>query len=591
MSLGISGSATPFTTPNELQSNNESPYLQGHQPTLQSENSGAEHPGVQQNKDNIDPNAMLFILAAADSQSPSTSSMATVDTTQTPPHRFPTRDKKSRPKSRRSQQQQSKSQRQQEESPKTPRTSTPQTERPLISGTTERSIAIIDEVDGAICQNTLFTSPTSKDIPPQGKFLKLSDLRDKLRILVVEDNKLRRATVFTYSDRNQEDAPTTSSTTDKNPYNRVWRIHLDPLDGSDESKRRRCTEEDFQAWALLQKAVLYVSPESPDQLVPGTRVCAIWSATLGNVYFPGRITDFPSIEPTNNDETAFSIQFDDGDSTLVPFKSILLLPNDYKNPKGPCPLPNGRRRLRSPLVSPDSISACPAESSGRNSRIESDKGRTEMPILMPNGGSGDKPDVNVPIKLSIPKVIWTPIGEPLKTRCKGMVCYEAFQRNVDNLVVRLNDTDSKYIPLRKLYTPSEMGQAGKIVANYEGAVFTSNHFDDNEAFCISGPVRVAYSYSEFLAATAGLKRRSISTALSSIETTSTSASTRKRRRLTILDDSDEDSDRSSSGEESADKDIPRYFIAGEYDFKECRVVSWDKDLAKELHLPASDNHS
>lgn len=136
-----------------------------------------------------------------------------------------------------------------------------------------------------------------------------------------------------------------------------------------------------------------------------------------------------------------------------------------------------------------------------------------------------------------------------------------------------------------------MGQAGKIVANYEGAVFTSNHFDDNEAFCISGPIRVAYSYSEFLAATAGLKRRRISTTLSSIETTSTSASTRKRRRLTILDDSDEESDRSSSGDEYANEDIPRYFIAGEYDFKECRVVSWDKDLAKELHLPASDNHS
>lgn len=65
LSLGISGSATPFTTPNELQSNNESPYFQGHQPALQSENSGAEHPGVQQNMDNIDPNTMLFILAVS----------------------------------------------------------------------------------------------------------------------------------------------------------------------------------------------------------------------------------------------------------------------------------------------------------------------------------------------------------------------------------------------------------------------------------------------------------------------------------------------------------------------------------------------
>ncbi|KAM3187226.1 hypothetical protein ACTXT7_002718 [Hymenolepis weldensis] len=372
--------------------------------------------------------------------------MATVDTTQTPPHRLPARDKKSRPKSRRNQQQQSTSHRQQEESPKNPRTSTPQAERQSIPDTTERSIAIIDEVDGAICQNTLSTSPTSKDIPPQGKFLKLSDLHDKLRILVVEDNRLRGATevylpslvkrlvggdqvqisedadfqerihlylcsslIFEESlhpnfggsanlnfitksetaqtvlprglegegdqsrlqstasdendnkrclrqvitmimtaggsrviydmsiiyydistrqpslmgwyrnmrnstvrvhkelyvdntERNQEDDSTTSSTTDKNPYNRVWRIHLDPLDGSDESKRRRYTEEDFQAWALLQKAVLYVSPESPDQLVPGTRVCAIWSATLGNVYFPGRITDCLMIDTTKTNE-------------------------------------------------------------------------------------------------------------------------------------------------------------------------------------------------------------------------------------------------------------------------------------------------
>nr|CDS31056.1 BAH domain and coiled coil containing 1 [Hymenolepis microstoma] len=504
---------------------------------------------------------------------------------------------------------------QQNELPIIPRTTTPEEERPLIPGPMERSVEIVDEVDGATCQNTRPTSPTSTDLPPQGKFLMLSDLCDKLQILVVEDNRLRKATVFTYTEQNQKNDSTSPSITSKdNPYSRIWRIHLSPLDDSDESKRRRCTEEDFQAWALLQKAILYVIPKSPDQLVPGTRVCAIWSATLGNVYFPGRITDFTPLNSNNKDEITFPIQFDDGDSALVPFKDILLLPNDYKNPKGPCPLPSGRRRLRSPLMSSDSISSFPAASFGRNSKIRSDEGRTEMHNLMPSGGSGDKPDIDVPTKSSSPKVVWTSIGEPLETQCKGIACYKAFQRNVDNLVVRLNDTvtfmtarsseiylgriNKIYSTKRNifkvtahwLYTPNEMGKAGKIVANHEGAVFISNHFDDNEAFCISGPVRVANSYSEFLAATARRKRRKISTAFSSSETESTSASTKKRRRLTILDDSDE-SDRSSSSEESIDEDIPRYFIAGEYDFKECRVVSWDKDLAKELHLPASNNPS
>lgn len=111
----------------------------------------------------------------------------------------------------------------------------------------------------------------------------------------------------TGAEATQMDGPSTS-TSNRNPYNRTWRICLDPLDdsndpskgpkptsinftGSESSRRRRCTEEFFQAWALLQKAVLYVIPESPDQLVPGTRVCAIWSASLGKAYFPGRIID------------------------------------------------------------------------------------------------------------------------------------------------------------------------------------------------------------------------------------------------------------------------------------------------------------
>ncbi|VDO03970.1 unnamed protein product [Rodentolepis nana] len=551
----------------------------------------------------------------ADSQSPSTSSMATVDTTQTSPHQRPNRDKKSPPKPGRGRQQKSPSQRQENELPIILQTTNPEKERSLVQGPMERVTENSDEVDGATRQNTLSPSPISTDLQPQGKFLMLSDLCDKLQILVVEDNRLRKATVFTYTEQNQENDSTSSSITSiNNPYSRIWRIHLSPLDDSDESKRRRCTEEDFQAWALLQKAVLYVIPKSPDHLVPGTRVCAIWSATLGNVYFPGRITDSPPIKSNNNDEITFPIQFDDGDRALVPFKNILLLPNDYKNPKGPCPLPSGRRRLRSPFMPSDSISNFSASSFGRNSKIGSVAGRTEMTHLMPSGGSGDKPDINVPIKSSNPKVVWTSIGEPLETRSKGMACYKAFQRNVDNLVVRLNDTvtfmtaHSSEIYLGRinkiystkrnifkvtahwLYTPGEMGKAGKIVANHEGAVFVSNHFDDNEACCISGPVRVANSYSEFLAATARRKRRKISTALSSSKTGSTSASTKKRRRLTILDDSD-NSDRGSSSEESNDEDIPRYFIAGEYDFKECRVVSWDKDLAKELHLPVSNNPS
>lgn len=72
----------------------------------------------------------------------------------------------------------------------------------------------------------------------------------------------------------------------------------------------------------------------------------------------------------NAPEIAFPVQFDDGDSTCVSFKSILLLPNDYKNPKGPSPMPSGRRRLR--------IDSNPVHSRSRkNPRIESDGGKIE----------------------------------------------------------------------------------------------------------------------------------------------------------------------------------------------------------------------
>ncbi|KAM7539285.1 hypothetical protein Aperf_G00000052140 [Anoplocephala perfoliata] len=427
---------------------------------------------------------------------------------------------------------------------------------------------------------------------------------------------------YTPKEAIQMDGPSTS-TSSENPYNRIWRICFDPLDdpndssrgqkytsanfsGSESFRRRRYMEESFPAWALLQKAVLCVTPESPDQLVPGTRVCAVWSPYFGRAYFPGRITD--SGAPVRSDSTAeitFLVQFDDGDRNSVPFRSILLLPDDYKSPKEPSPMPSGRRRLRSPVRSPD-FRSNPARTRSRSgSRVGSDEGKIETNTAMTDGSGDGKPDEMT--------VIWTPIGTPLKSRYKGMICYRAFQRNPDGLVVRLNDmvtfmtanksesylgrieniystrTNTFRVTANWLYTPREMGSAGDLVANFEGAVFTSSHYDDNDAFCISEPVRVASSYSEFCTARRKRARRK-STASSTTATSSTATSTRRRwRRLTLLESDEEEEEGRDTSDEEAVANRPQYFIAGAYDFVKCRVVTWDSDLAAELHLPAKTN--
>lgn len=131
-----------------------------------------------------------------------------------------------------------------------------------------------------------------------------------------------------------------------------------------------------------------------------------------------------------------------------------------------------------------------------------------------------------------------------------------------------------------------MGPAGDLVANFEGAVFTSSHFDDNDALCISEPVKVASCYSEFLTAKRerGYKK---STASSTAATSSTAANTRRRwKRLTVLESDEEEGEGTTSDEESVG-DAPQYFTAGVYDFVKRRVVAWDSDLA--LHLPAKTN--
>uniref|UniRef100_A0A0R3TFK7 Protein tyrosine phosphatase non-receptor type 12 n=1 Tax=Rodentolepis nana TaxID=102285 RepID=A0A0R3TFK7_RODNA len=74
LSLGVSGSATPLTTPNDLQSNNESPSFHGLQSTLPS-----GHHGVQQNMENIDSNTMLPIPVVSTDDNPDCLNQCCVD--------------------------------------------------------------------------------------------------------------------------------------------------------------------------------------------------------------------------------------------------------------------------------------------------------------------------------------------------------------------------------------------------------------------------------------------------------------------------------------------------------------------------------
>ncbi|VDK38593.1 unnamed protein product [Taenia asiatica] len=545
--------------------------------------------------------------------SPSTSSLATVDTSSVSSHRPPQR----RPPPQRTSASSS-SRRQRKGSPG-------HSAAPLMTYKRARP----DETEEGM-EDELLQRPPTPDL--RRIDLDLSDLSDGLRVLLIEDTHLRAGTLYL------EDTSTSYSSERDNTHDRQCLIRLDqpekvesppPLrlsPGTSNStggngsaslfsggvKRRRLGEVRLHAWQVLQQAVLEVVPVSISQLPPGTRVCAAWSDTLAINLYPGVISECPDkLPPADN---CLCIDFDDGDHREVPLHHIRMLPDHFANltelgratdASISCTVNTNTIEARCGQISPQPSPVSPKcrrmTSVTRRSRLvngDASPLKESPPIVRGDDWLDDWPTDEEKVKSPL-RVIWKPHGR-LRKRYNGMPCYRSLKRNRDGLVVRLGDvvkfnsggSDQAYLGEIKFicaprhselsplvcaswfYCPEEAGEDGKRVANYEGAVFVTDHVDDNEATCIINRVQIARNYAEYR-----LSRQKKVAELA--EETEKQAPPCEDELTSVLDDSE--------GDSSSDGELPTYFIAGKFDPLTGRVLAWDPDLSTELHLQVSSS--
>uniref|UniRef100_A0A5K3EKJ6 BAH domain-containing protein n=1 Tax=Mesocestoides corti TaxID=53468 RepID=A0A5K3EKJ6_MESCO len=545
------------------------------------------------------------------SVSPSTSSLATIDTSVSPHHR----------------QQRQPHQRQRQNS-----------SNHLIVPPVWHS-AGIDEEDA---EGDELQRPPTPDL--RRIDLDLTDLSDGLRILIVEDTHLRAGTLY-FEDTSLPYSSKLNSCEISRTRGCLIRLdqmekvespptptslpRLNPNFLASSGKRRRLGEIRLEAWQVIQQAVLEVVPASPRQLPPGTRVCAAWSSTLANNLYPGFISEANANRPPLA-KGCLPIDFDDGDHAEVPLHRIRMLPDHFANltelvgattansnpgvkPATSPTIFGVAQQVHSSPVYPASIKVKRRESTSKRLHLANGGGSTSTepsPPIRENDWLGDWQERKESIQnVKEPlEIIWKPRGK-LRRKHNGMPCYKSLKRNKDGLIVTLGDVvkfnsggnGQAYLGEVKLicvprhgelsplvyaswfYCPQEAGEDGKRVAGCEGAVFLTDHVDDNEANCIIGRVQIARNYSEFR-----LARQRINES-SSLKDENKECHASDRQ--VLLPDDDLTSLSGSSGNDSgSDEALPAYFVAGKFDPLARRVITWDPDLSAELHLktpPAS----
>ncbi|TPP57446.1 Serine rich repeat protein, partial [Fasciola gigantica] len=166
------------------------------------------------------------------------------------------------------------------------------------------------------------------------------------------------------------------------------------------------------------------------------------------------------------------------------------------------------------------------------------------------------------------------------------------------------------------YNMNEAGAEGELLMQFKGAVFATEHHDENEARCILRRVHVAPSYAAYQAtvqttnSVAGSKEncsliRQVvkpdpDAGHRTVQNLSTETDPRRldtnaksptdnipSREQTKLSDGPQGDNQSTSTScsTSGDSDEAVYFVAGKYDPVHRRVNAWDPDIARLIHPP------
>ncbi|XP_053387028.1 uncharacterized protein LOC123561998 isoform X2 [Mercenaria mercenaria] len=300
---------------------------------------------------------------------------------------------------------------------------------------------------------------------------------------------------------------------------------------------------------ILKEAIKDTKPLSGDQLKEGTRICAYWSQQFSCLY-PGTISR-GSPNPVT-DRRLYNVEFDDGDTGKIPLDHIRIIPQDFPHVEydpNPLLLLTARRRTMS---TSESVSSEPKKStseSTKESKVKRGPGRPpKAERLMSSESVGDedvflndtqkdtdkktktghknstdeKKTQDRQVTLFRPRGLWEWSGSCTKRPgMKGKAkkeYYKTVTRGRESISVGESavflSTGRPNLPyvgriesfwegwggqmvvkVKWFYHPEET-KGGKRLQNMKGALFRSDHEDENDVQTISHKCEVI-SYAEY----------------------------------------------------------------------------------------------
>ncbi|XP_052818307.1 uncharacterized protein LOC128244317 isoform X2 [Mya arenaria] len=294
---------------------------------------------------------------------------------------------------------------------------------------------------------------------------------------------------------------------------------------------------------ILKEAIKDTRAAGPEQLQEGTRICAYWSQQFSCLY-PGTISK-GSPNPSTADRDLYTVEFDDGDTGRIPLDHIRIIPQDFPLVEyDPNPLLLLTKRRRTTSVSEGSEHRKsvsdplrrPQSEAGRESKGKRGPGRPpKTDRMLSNESIGDE-DVFTSdardgrgdaqsgqgVVFAPPRGLWAWSG--CSTKRPGMKgkarkeYYKTVVRNKESISVgecavfistgrpnlpyvgRIESfwearSGQMVVKVKWFYHPEET-KGGKRLHNLKGALFRSDHEDENDVQTISHKCDVI-PYSEY----------------------------------------------------------------------------------------------
>lgn len=319
------------------------------------------------------------------------------------------------------------------------------------------------------------------------------------------------------------------------------------LDNERRTRPHICSQEE-----ILRDAIKDVKPDSVKDLKEGTRICAYWSQQFSCLY-PGTISR-ASPDP-HGDKSLVNVEFDDGDNGKIPLDHIRMIPQDFPiveyDPHPLLLLTKRRRTLSTSESSEPRISCSNIPPSPKENKIKRGPGRppkadrliSEESMgdedVFTNGNANDEKiesdDDNKSEKSSSknqkneqkvpptpPRQLWKWSGSSTKRPgLKGKAkkeYYKCIVRGRETVMVgesavflstgrpnlpyvgRIESLWESWggqmtVKVKWFYHPEET-KGGKRLQNMKGALFRSDHEDENDVQTISHKCEVL-KYEEF----------------------------------------------------------------------------------------------